>query len=328
MLDYRSVSPYVSDMNKLDAKTRATILTLLVEGSSMRSVSRITGVSINTVSKLLIEAGEICLAYHSRTVQNVPAKRVQCDEIWSFCYAKAKNVKAAKSAPEVAGDVWTWTALDADSKLIVSYMVGSRDADAATAFMHDTAYRLANRVQLTTDGHGAYLRAVEGAFGMDVDYAMLVKIYGASPESATGRYSPAECIGAKPTPIMGSPEPKHISTSYVERSNLSIRMGNRRFTRLTNAFSKKIDNHIYMLALYFAHYNFCRIHKTLRVTPAMAAGISDTVRDMDWIVGMIDDATPPPNRPLRYKQPKALEGSAISNTGVTLAMADARKPKD
>lgn len=314
-------------MNKLDTKTRAHILGLLVEGMSMRAVSRLTGVSINTVTKLLEDAGRACASYHSRTVQNVAAKRVQCDEIWSFCYAKAKNVKAAKAAPDVAGDVWTWTALDADSKLIVSYMVGTRDAEAASYFMSDVAYRLANRVQLTTDGYAAYLKGVEGAFGMDVDYAMLVKIYGAAPNGPQTRYSPAECIGAQPETIMGNPDPDHISTSYVERSNLSIRMGNRRFTRLTNAFSKKIDNHIFMLALYFLHYNFCRIHKSLRVTPAMAAGISDTVRDFEWIVGLVDEVAPKPVRPARYKQPKALEGSAISNRGVTLAMADRRKPR-
>ena len=246
----------------------------------MRSISRVVGVSINTVSKLLVEAGSICAAYHTRAVQNVKAQRVQCDEIWSFCYAKAKNVKAAKAAPDVAGDVWTWTAIDADSKLIVSYMVGTRDAEAATEFMHDVAYRLATRVQLTTDGHGPYLQAVEGAFGMDVDYAMLIKIYGNSPESAKGRYSPAECIGAKQHPVMGSPEPNYVSTSYVERSNLSIRMHNRRFTRLTNAFSKKIDNHIHMLSLYFVFYNFCRIHKTLRVTRRWRRG--SATRYMTW----------------------------------------------
>jgi len=263
--------------------------------------------------------------YHSRTVQNVPAKRVQCDEIWSFVGAKQKNVKAMKNAPDVAGDVWTWTALDADSKMIVSYMVGTRDADAATEFMHDVAYRLTSRVQLTTDGHAAYLRAVEGAFGADVDYAMLVKIYGPGPTGPQTRYSPAECVGAKKEPIMGSPDPQHVSTSYVERSNLSIRMGNRRFTRLTNAFSKKVDNHIHMLALYFLHYNFCRIHKTLRVTPAMQAGISETVRDMDWLVGMMDAVAAKPNRPARYKQPKGT--TDVLNTSVTMAMADARKPR-
>jgi IS1 family transposase len=312
-------------MNKLDTKTRAQILHMLVEGTSMRSITRMTGVSINTVSKLLVDAGRACITHHSRTVQNVASKRVQCDEIWSFNYAKQKNVTAAKAAPRFAGDVWTWTAIDADTKLMISYMVGDRSAEAANEFMTDVAYRLANRVQLTTDGHAAYLRGVEGAFGMDVDYAMLVKIYGASPESAKGRYSPAECIGAKPVPVMGSPDPAHISTSYVERSNLSIRMGNRRFTRLTNAFSKKIDNHLYMLALYFTFYNFCRIHKTLRVTPAMAAGVDSTVHDMDWIVGMIDAAAQKPNRPARYKQ--ALAAKTVGDLTTTVAMADARKPR-
>lgn len=312
-------------MNKLDTKTRAQILAMLVEGNSMRAVSRLTGVSINTVTKLLEDAGRVCAVHHSRTVQNVPSKRVQCDEIWSFNYAKAKNVKTAKAAPAWAGDVWTWTAIDADSKLMVSYMVGDRSAAAASEFMHDVAYRLANRVQLTTDGHAAYLVGVEGAFGMDVDYAMLVKIYGNGPQGPQTRYSPAECIGAEPKPIMGSPDPKHISTSYVERSNLSIRMGNRRFTRLTNAFSKKIDNHVAMLALYFTFYNFCRIHKTLRVTPAMAAGIDTVVHDMDWVVGMIDAVAPKPNRPARYKQ--AIGTTDTLNTTVTLEMANARKPR-
>jgi len=312
-------------MNKLDTKTRAQILAMLVEGMSMRAVSRLTGVSINTVTKLLIDAGNACIVHHSQTVQNVASKRVQCDEIWSFNYAKAKNVKAAKSAPAWAGDVWTWTAIDADSKLMISYMVGDRSANAAAEFMHDVAYRLANRVQLTTDGHAAYLIGVESGFGSDVDFAQLVKIYGNAPQGPQTRYSPAECIGAEPKPIMGSPDPDHISTSYVERANLSIRMGNRRFTRLTNAFSKKIDNHVYMLALYFAHYNFCRIHKALRVTPAMAAGVDSVVRDMDWIVGMIDAAAPAPNRPARYKQP--IGTTDILNKGVSLAMADARKPR-
>lgn len=314
-------------MNKLDTKTRAEILAMLVEGMSMRSVSRLKGVSINTVTKLLIDAGKVCAAHHSRTVQNVVSKRVQCDEIWSFNYAKQKNVKHAKSAPAWAGDVWTWTAIDADTKLMVSYMVGDRSAEAATEFMHDVAYRLANRVQLTTDGHAAYLIGVEAGFGADVDYAQLVKIYGSSPESAKGRYSPAQIISAEPKPIMGSPDPAHISTSYMERANLSIRMGNRRFTRLTNAFSKKIDHHVFMLALYFTFYNFCRIHKTLRVTPAMAAGVDSVVHDMEWIVGMIDEVAAKPVRPLRYKQPKAIDTADFVNTGVTVEMADARKPR-
>jgi IS1 family transposase len=306
-------------MNKLDTKTRAQILAMLVEGNSMRAVSRMTGVSINTVTKLLEDAGRVCVAHHSQTVQNVTSKRVQCDEIWSFNYAKAKNVRTAKAAPEWAGDVWTWTALDADTKLMISYMVGDRSAQAASEFMHDVSFRLANRVQLTSDGHAAYLIAVESAFGSDVDFAQLIKIYGNAPQGPQTRYSPAECIGAEPKPIMGSPDPKHISTSHMERSNLSIRMGNRRFTRLTNTFSKKIDNHVHMLALYFTFYNFCRIHKTLRVTPAMAAGIDTVVHDMDWVVGMIDAVAPKPNRPARYK--KAIGTTDTLNTAVTLEMA-------
>ena len=267
--------------NVLDKSKRAQILSMLVEGMSMRAASRIADVSINTVSKLLIDAGNACAEYHDKTVHGVKARRIQCDEIWSFTYAKQKNVKHAKAAPEGAGDTWTWTAIDADSKLIISYLVGGRDADYANAFMEDVGNRLANKVQLTTDGHKAYLEAVEGAFGCDVDYAQLVKLYGSAPESMKGRYSPSECTGIKKTTVEGNPDDKHISTSYVERMNLNIRMGNRRFTRLTNAFSKKVDNHLHMLSLYFVHYNFCRIHKSLRVTPAMEAGISDTVHDME-----------------------------------------------
>ena len=289
-------------MRKLPTAKRAMILNMLVEGTSMRAVSRMTGVSINTVSKLLVDAGEACAAYHDETVRDVNAKRVQCDEIWSFCYAKAKNVAKAKAAPEDAGDVWTWTALDADSKLIVSYLVGGRDGSYAMAFMDDVAARLASRVQMTTDGHKAYLEAVEGAFGADVDYAQLVKLYGDAPDGAKGRYSPAECTGTRKTRVEGDPDIAHVSTSYVERMNLNIRMGNRRFTHLTNAFSKKVDNHLHMLSLYFVHYNFCRIHKSLRVTPAIEAGISDTVRDCEWIVGLIDARSPKPNRPATYKK--------------------------
>ena len=237
-------------MNKLPVKTRATILNMLVEGSSMRSISRMTDVSINTVTKLLIDAGNACAAYHDETVRNVRAKRVQCDEIWSFTYVKQKNVAKAKAAPEEAGDTWTWTALDADSKLIVSYLIGGRDAGYAHDFMQDVADRLANRVQLTTDGHKAYLDAVEGAIGADVDYAQLIKLYGTAPESAKGRYSPAECTGIRKFRAEGSPDDRHVSTSYVERQNLSMRMHMRRFTRLTNGFSKKVLNHTHMVALY------------------------------------------------------------------------------
>jgi len=288
--------------NVLDTSKRAQILSMMVEGMSMRSISRVVGVSINTVTKLLIEAGSACAEYHDNTVRNVKADRIQCDEIWSFVAAKQKNVKTMKAPVEGAGDVWTWTALDADSKMIVSYLVGGRDARYANAFMDDVAARLANRVQMTTDGHKAYLEAIEGAFGADVDYAQLIKMYGNAPESAKGRYSPAECTGIKKRAVDGDPDHKHISTSYVERMNLNIRMGNRRFTRLTNAFSKKIDNHLNMLSLYFVHYNFCRIHKTLRVSPAMAAGVSDTLHDVEWIVGLIDARAEPPKKRGPYKK--------------------------
>lgn len=266
----------------------------------MRSVSRVADVSINTVAKLLTDAGEACAAFHDQAVQGVKAKRVQCDEIWAFCYAKQRNVATAKAAPDQAGDIWTWTALDADHKLIVSYLVGGRDASYATAFMEDVASRLANRVQLTTDGHKAYLDAVEGAFGADVDYAMLVKLYGEAPSPA-GRYSPAECIGAKPQRVEGRPDPAHISTSYSERENLTKRMSMRRFTRLTNAFSKKAEAHYHMVALYTVWYNFVRMHKTLRCAPAMAGGISDRLWSMEDIVALIDARAEAPKRPAVYK---------------------------
>jgi IS1 family transposase len=281
-------------MNKLPLKTRVQILAMLVEGSSMRSISRITGVSINTVTKLLVDAGEACAAYHDVTVRDVKAARVQCDEIWSFCYAKDKNVATAKAAPEGAGDVWTWTALDSDSKMILAYEVGDRSGATAIEFMDDLRARLATRVQLTTDGHKAYLEAVEGAFGGDVDYAMLIKLYG----EATGqkgherKYSPAECTGARKEIVSGSPIKADVSTSHVERLNLTMRMGMRRFTRLTNAFSKKLENHLHMLSLYFVHYNFCRMHKSLRMSPAMAAGVTETLRDMEWVVSLIDARAP------------------------------------
>jgi IS1 family transposase len=294
MLEDKHKSSYVIGMNKLDIKTRVTILNLLVEGSSMRSVSRITGVSINTVTKLLEDAGKACAAYHDVTVRNVKAQHVQCDEIWSFCYAKDKNVATAKAAPEGAGDVWTWTAIDRDHKIILAFEVGDRSGETALDFMTDLRARLATRVQLTTDGHKAYLEAVEGAFGGDVDYAMLVKLYG----DATGqkghekKYSPAECTGARKELISGHPVKEMVSTSHVERQNLSMRMGMRRFTRLTNGFSKKLENHLHMLSLYFVHYNFVRIHKTLKMTPAMAAGVSATLHDMTWLAGVIEAAAP------------------------------------
>ncbi len=291
-------------MNKLPLHKRVQILAMLVEGSSMRSISRVVGCSINTVTKTLVDAGEACAIFHDETVRNVTASKVQCDEIWSFCAAKQKNVPAMKKAVKVAGDVWTWTALDADSKLIISYLVGGRDAGYANEFMGDVASRLANRVQMTTDGHKAYLEAVEGAFGADVDYAQLIKMYGNAPENMKGRYSPAECTGIKKKTVEGEPNEKHISTSYVERQNLTMRMSMRRFTRLTNAFSKKIDNHIHMLSLYFVHYNFCRIHKTLKVSPAMAAGVSDVLHDMEFIAGLMDARAKKPGRPKTYKASK------------------------
>lgn len=268
----------------------------------MRSISRITGVSINTVTKLMVDAGNACAEYHDRAVRNVRARRVQCDEIWSFVYAKKKNVEYAVAAPEGAGDVWTWTALDSDSKLIISYLVGGRDSGYALEFMDDVRARLADRVQLTTDGHRAYLEAVEGAFGGDVDYAQLVKLYGNAPKDEQIRYSPATCIGARREQVSGRPDPKDVSTSHVERHNLTMRMSMRRFTRLTNAFSKKIDNLIHSLSLYFVYYNFCRIHKSLRVTPAMQAGLTDTAHDMGFIVDLIEAREPKPAKRGPYKK--------------------------
>ena len=283
-------------MNKLPIATRAQILSMLCEGASMRSVSRLTDTSINTVSKLLIDAGQFCAGFHDANVRNVKAKRVQVDEIWSFTAAKQKNVASMKVAVDGAGDTWTWTAIEADTKLLISHFVGGRDGECAKWFMDDVAMRLANRVQMTSDGHKAYLEAIEGAFGADIDYAMLIKIYGASPESAKGRYSPAECTGIKKQRIEGAPDPAHISTSYAERANLTMRMHNRRFTRLTNAFSKKFENHAHMVAIYAVWYNFLRIHKTLRVTPAMAAGISETVLNWSDFVVMMDADQPAKKR--------------------------------
>lgn len=288
-------------MNRLSNDDRGKILHLLCEGMSIRAITRLTSASKNTVAKLLIDAGKACAAYHDANVRNVKAARVQVDEIWSFTYAKQKNVPTAKDAPEGAGDTWTWTALDADSKLIVSYLVGGRDAEYAMWFMDDLAARLAGRVQLTSDGHRAYLEAVEGAFGCDVDYAQLVKMYGATI-GAPGRYSPAECTGSKKIRREGSPDIAHVSTSYVERQNLTIRMHMRRFTRLTNAFSKKVENHAHAVALHMMYYNFVRIHKTLRVTPAMAAGVSDRLWEIADIAKLVEDAEAAPAKRGSYKK--------------------------
>ena len=268
----------------------------------MRSISRVVDVSINTVSKLLVDAGKACAAFHDETVRDVTSRRIQVDEIWTFTYAKQKNVANAKRQDLAYGDTWTWTAIDADSKLIVSWLVGGRDSDYAMAFMDDLSRRLANRVQLTSDGHRAYLDAVEGAFGGDIDYAMLVKMYGAAPESAKGRYSPAECIGARKTSIEGNPDPKHVSTSYAERQNLTMRMQMRRFTRLTNGFSKKFENHMHMVALYTVWYNFVKIHKAHKVSPAMAAGVSDRLWSVEDIANLAEAAAPKPGRRGPYKK--------------------------
>jgi IS1 family transposase len=290
-------------MNKLPVAKRVQILSMLVEGSSMRSVSRVCDVSINTVSKLLEDAGNACARYHYYNVVGLKSRRIQCDEIWSFCYSKGANVATAKAAPAQAGSVWTWTGLDADSKLIVSYMVGGREAETANMFMDDLSRRVDSPMQLTTDGHHSYLDAVSEAFqGRKIDYAMLVKLYGEANKDGGSerRYSPAECIGTHKRTVLGNPDERAVSTSFVERHNLTMRMSMRRFTRLTNAFSKKIDNHIHALSLYFVFYNFCRIHKTLRVTPAMAAGLSDTVRDMEWVIGLVDEMQEPPKKRGRY----------------------------
>lgn len=276
-------------MNRLPIDKRAQIIGLLVEGMSMRAVSRVVGCSINTVTKLLEEVGFACNVYQSEHLRNLTCKRIQCDEIWAFCYSKEKNVAPADKGILGHGDVWTYTAIDADTKLMVSYMIGKRDAEYAHAFMTDIYSRLANRVQLTTDGHQPYLSAVPDAFGTDVDFAQLVKHYGA-PASQTDqrRYSPAKLIAAEQKAIVGNPDMDKVSTSYVERANLTMRMGMRRFTRLTNGFSKKVENLEHAVSLHFMHYNFARIHKTLRVTPAMEAGITDRVWSLEEIASLAD----------------------------------------
>lgn len=271
-------------MNRLPTTKRVQILNLLVEGMSLRAASRVADISINTVYKLFADAGRACAAYHDANVRNVRASRIQADEVWSFCYAKQKNVPFAKKPPPGAGDIWTWTALDSGSKLIVSYMVGDRSGATAMALMKDLHGRLATRVQLTTDGHAPYLEAVERAFGSDVDFAQLVKHFSEDKESDD---SPID-VSVEKRAVTGSPKEAYISTSHVERSNLTLRMGNRRFTRRTNAHSKRIEKHYLMLSLFLCHYNWVRIHSSLRVTPAMEAGLTKTLHDMEWIVGLTD----------------------------------------
>ena len=289
-------------MNKLDTKTRKLIIRCLVEGQSIRATARTADVSKNTVTKLLIDAGKACSDFQDKALRGLTCRRIQVDEIWSFIYTKEKNVARAKAAPAEAGDVWTWTAICADTKLVPSWRVGDRSGETAIDFMDDLRARLADRAQLTSDGHKAYLEAVEGAFGGDVDYAQLIKLYGEAPE-AQKRYSPAACVGARKRRVEGSPDPAHVSTSYVERNNPTMRMSIRRFTRLTNAFSKKIENHAYSVALHFMHYNFCRQHKSLGgVSPAMAAGVTDRLWDIEDIVRLIDEAAPKPGPRGPYKK--------------------------
>jgi IS1 family transposase len=275
-------------MNRLSKEQRAKVLQLLCEGMAIRAISRVTGASKNTIAKLLAEAGQACAAYHDQHVRNLKSQRIQMDEIWSFVYSKQDNVKRAKNAPERAGDAWTWTAIDADSKLLVSWLVGQRNTDSALRFVADLRSRLANRVQLTSDGHRPYLVAVDSVFGNDVDYAMLHKIYGASPEGEK-RYSPARCLGTQKRRVTGNPSKKHVSTSFVERSNLTMRMHMRRFTRLTNAFSKKVENHVAAVALHTMFYNFVRVHQTLKVTPAMAAGVTDRLWEISDLVQVLEN---------------------------------------
>lgn len=277
------------NMNRLGSETRAQVIRCLVDGNSIRATVRITGVAKNTVTKLLVQAGAICSEYQDRELRDLSCRRIQCDEIWSFVGAKDKNVPEEKKGQFGIGSVWTWTAIDADTKLVPCWIVGPRDGGAATEFIQDLAGRLRHRVQLTTDGHKPYLDAVEDSFGSEIDHAMLIKMYGADGTEEK-RYSPAQCIGTRTVAIMGDPDPRHISTSYIERANLTMRMSMRRFTRLTNGFSKKIENHMAALAVYFMYYNFVRIHQTLRVSPAMAAGVTSKLWSVDDIVALVEAA--------------------------------------
>ena len=274
-------------MNRLATTRWVAVVAALCEGNSIRATVRMTGVAKNTIVKLIAELGAACSAYQDKTIRGLKAQRVQCDESWSFVGSKEKNTSIEKKA-HGWGDCWTWTALDADTKLMISFWLGDRSLNTAYDFMHDVAERLAGRIQLTTDGNRVYIEAVESAFQDEIDYAMLRKLYGADPEAPEARYSPAKCVGCEMKKISGNPDPKHVSTSYVERANLTMRMSMRRFTRLTNAFSKKLENHAAMVALFFMYYNFARVHQTLRVTPAMEAGISDHVWSIEEIVALVD----------------------------------------
>lgn len=291
------------NMNRLTKQGRAQILALMAEGNSIRSIVRLTGFSKNTVIKFMVDAGQAVSEYQDQAFRNLSCKRIQVDEIWAFCYAKQKKVAKAKAAPEGAGDIWTWVAIDADTKLVPSWVVGGRDAEYANEFMQDLSGRLKGRVQLTSDGHKAYIEAVEGAFGADIDYAMLVKIYGESTEGQK-RYSPAHIVGAKKQAITGRPDKKAVSTSFSERQNLSMRMSNRRMTRLTNGFSKKAENHTHSISLYFMAYNFVKIHGSLRVSPAMAAGVTKKLWSYEDVAEVVElwEARKPATKRGPYKK--------------------------
>jgi IS1 family transposase len=311
MLDTQAKSSYIGGMNKLPLEKRVQILSMLVECSSMRAISRVTGVSINTVTKLLEDAGEACIALHDERVRNVKSRRLKCDEIWSFNYCKKVKVPTAKAAPEKAGDVWTWTALDSDSKLMVSYFVGNRDGEHALEFIGDLGSRLLDRPQITTDGLASYVGAIEEIFGADVDFAQLIKTYSETPDQKgpERKYSPGICTGIYTKEITGRPDATHISTSHVESHNQKMRAHMRRFTRLTAAHSKKFANHCHSVALYFAYYNFVKIHSTVRMSPAMAAGIETRLWDMTDIVAAMD-ARAPKSGP---RGPYRKEAEEISN---------------
>jgi IS1 family transposase len=292
-------------MNRLSVETRAKIVAALVEGNSIRATCRMTGASRNTVSKLLVDLGLVCSIYQDRVMQDLACEQLQVDEIWAFCYSKERNVPPEKRGQLGYGDVWTFVAIDADTKLVPSYQVGARELADARIFLSDLAGRLRNRVQLTTDGHRMYLGAVANAFGEEIDYAQLVKLYGIDPAESDKRYSPAVCTGIEVHAVSGSPDPERISTSYIERQNLTMRMSMRRFTRLTNAFSKKIENLAAAVSLHFMHYNFCRVHKTLGTTPAVAAGIADHTWTLDELISLLVDAESVSVKRGRYAKTRA-----------------------
>ena len=288
-------------MNSLDNKKRAQVVAALVEGNSIRATVRMTGVAKNTIVKLLADLGMACAEYQDKAFQNLTCKKIQCDEIWSFVGAKAKNVPEDRKDEFGYGDVWTWVSMDADTKLVPCWLVGPRNTEAAMEFIHDLASRLSNRVQLTTDGHKPYLEAVESAFGGEIQYAQLVKIYGATSKKDETRYSPAECLGCKKVVVTGDPLLKDVSTSYIERQNLTMRMSMRRFTRLTNGFSKKVENHAHAIALHYMYYNFVRIHKSLRCTPAMAAGVTSKLWEIEDIIALLPEAESKPRGPYKKR---------------------------